>query len=418
VEDIKMLKADEFDDVISILATAYPGLKLTSEGEIQKFRERLEQIQSSVGPSKFYVLKRSGEIVGTMRLLDFNMNMRQQMIDAAGVGMVAVHYLHKKEKVAKQLLYQFLQHYRQKQTNIVLLYAFRPDFYHKMGFGFGPQMFQFKFAPIQFPNTWDKANLRFAGPSDAPQILAYVHKQVAKTHGLIQKTENEVNAWFRNGETKVVIYEHTRGVEGYMVFQYQSAHPENFISNDMHIREFFYDTPEVFGEFMSFLHSEADQIRRVVMNTQDPWFHHVIKDPRNDSDVIIPSVYHETNTAGIGLMYRVLNIRGLFEELTGQCFGPGNITVMFTISDSFFPDNNGSTTVHFSDGIPHVISTNDSCDVEIRMDIAHFSSWIMGTVPLSRLLQYGLAFISDVSYVSLVERLFQLQEGPVCVTAF
>ena len=56
--------------------------------------------------------------------------------------------------------------------------------------------------------------------------------------------------------------------------------------------------------------------------------------------------------------------------------------------------------------------------ISISLDIADFSSLVLGVVGFKTLYAYGLVHISDTSEVDLVHRLFQTAARPRCVTAF
>jgi len=62
--------------------------------------------------------------------------------------------------------------------------------------------------------------------------------------------------------------------------------------------------------------------------------------------------------------------------------------------------------------------TDDSADVEIEMDIAEFSSMFLGVITFKKLYEFNLANISDISYLDTVNRVFQREEKPACMTSF
>ena len=101
---------------------------------------------------------------------------------------------------------------------------------------------------------------------------------------------------------------------------------------------------------LTFLHTQADQIRHVIVNTQDEYFHYLLLDPRNNSQRLIPDVYHESNTQGVGLMYRVIDVPGMFDLLHERNFGGQTCTLELNIVDSFLPENAGSTLLRFEEG--------------------------------------------------------------------
>jgi hypothetical protein len=116
-------------------------------------------------------------------------------------------------------------------------------------------------------------------------------------------------------------------------------------------------------------------------------------------------------------MYRVIDLPRIFGQLYEHSFGGQNCRVKLTISDSFYPANAGSLVVLFRDGLPSV-SADDTYDVEIKLDVAEFSSLLLGIVSFRNLYLYNLAQISDTSHLETINRLFLTPAKPVCLTAF
>jgi hypothetical protein len=88
-----------------------------------------------------------------------------------------------------------------------------------------------------------------------------------------------------------------------------------------------------------------------------------------------------------------------------------------TVHDSFYPRHDGSHIIHFVDGRPQVKTGGDH-EVEIRLDVAEYSSMVMGATPFSKLYDYGLAEISNPAYIETVSRIFTPLQKPYCVTQF
>jgi predicted acetyltransferase len=89
-----------------------------------------------------------------------------------------------------------------------------------------------------------------------------------------------------------------------------------------------------------------------------------------------------------------------------------------TLTDSFLPENAGSTTVSFQRGKAALADEEAAADVEVRMDVAEFSSLLAGAIDFETLMLYGLAEISDPAYTPTLQRLFWVERAPVCMTAF
>jgi Sterol carrier protein domain/Acetyltransferase (GNAT) domain len=271
--------------------------------------------------------------------------------------------------------------------------------------------------PGDLPSGGAKQHVTYLQLDDAQQVQHCYDAYLAETHGMIEKSALELNNLFTNGENRIVGYKQAGFVTGYIVFSFKSAKQDNFIHNDLHVKEFIYTDRAALAGLCAFLHAQADQINRIVFNTQDEYFHYLLRDPRNGSDNLIPHVYHETNTQGVGLMYRVIDTSGLFRLLADHNFGDQSCRLKLTVDDDFFPENNTSTIIDFTNGRPQ-IGADDAGAVAVRLSVADVSSLIVGSVRFKSLYAYGLADVSEPSAVTLIDRLFRTEQKPICTTPF
>ncbi len=137
-----------------------------------------------------------------------------------GVGLVAVDLLHKKEKVCKELITYFLKHYRKKGISIALLYPFRPDFYKKMGFGYGTKVNQYRIKPESLPKGDSKKNTRFLDEDDREALLECYNRLMDRTSGMIEKSDFALQRIF-DQKNRIVAYEKDGKVRGYIIFTFQ-----------------------------------------------------------------------------------------------------------------------------------------------------------------------------------------------------
>ncbi|WP_139491267.1 GNAT family N-acetyltransferase [Brevibacillus dissolubilis] len=427
----------------SIVANAYPGMQYTTPEGRAKLQTRMLRIHHEDDISGYYKLSRDGQMLGGMRLLDFTVNVFGTMVKAGGLGTVAVDLLHKKEKVAYELVSGFLHHYKEKGACLALLYPFRHDFYKQMGFGYGTKSNHYSIRPSDLPDG-EKTHLTYLTPEQIGELRDCYDRVAQRTHGMIAKSDFDLSATAENPEHIYVGYRPDGKLRGYLIMAFRSGSPVNPFTNHLHVKEMIYETSQALRALLAFLRSQADQVQRIIYQTQDESFHHLLKNPRNDTEDMYQFVTVESNVQGVGLMYRVIDTKKLFGELSGHRFG-GNglgcgqsfnnsqplgdtpamtspaestLKLKLTIRDSFLPENDGSTIVHFTDGYARVVTDTGEYDVEIGMDIAEFSSMIMGVVPFRQLVRYGMATISDERYVEWVNRLFAAEEKPWCNTPF
>ncbi|PWT78617.1 MAG: GNAT family N-acetyltransferase [Chloroflexi bacterium] len=411
-----------------VVANAYPSMQ-DSPAERQRMRERW--IAQEADPSvHLYGAFRKGVLQGGMQLYDFSMTMGTAQVPVGGVGMVAVDLLHKKEHVARDLMAFFLNHYRTRGMPLALLYPFRPDFYKQMGFGYGSKMNEYRVHPAALPKGGSKEHLVVLDTSDSDQLLDYYNSYQSRTYGMLRRSTFEMERKFANPLTHIVGYRRDGRLHGYLQYRFRSTSDSNFLLNNLEVSECLYDTPEVLAELLTFLQSQADQIRTVVFWTQEDDFHYLLLDPRNGSDYLMPHVYHESNTQGLGLMYRVLDTVALLRFLDQSRYAFEDLTrcLYIEVADSFLPDNSGLVVAKFDHGRIQSVerATSGSAPVpepveepiRISVDIADFSSLVLGAVGFKTLYTYGLAKLSDPGELDRVHRLFQTPDKPRCVTAF
>lgn len=418
MSEIRMLTTEEIGTFIDISANAYPGWEpMNSEDGRGRIKQQLAHLHEEVPTKAMHGLFRDGQMLGGMLFHDFMLNFHGAQILSGGIGIVAVEFLHKKEHVAKEMLTYFLRHYRERGGLMAMLYPFRPDFYEKMGFGWGTKMNQYRVLPAALPRGPSKAHVRYLGEDDVLALLGCYNRFTARTHGMIERYESEFAQGIKNPQSRFAGYVKDGQIQGYLMFNFEKG--ESFIINDLHVRELVYESREALWELLTFLHSQADQIRRIVFTTQDEFFHHLLRDPRNGTPVLIPTVFHESNVQGVGLMYRVLDTRGILEALKERDFCGQTCRLKLSVEDSFLPENAGDVVLHFKDGRLRLSPEGgDAYDVAVRLDIARFSSLLAGAVDFKNLYQYGLADISDLAYIDVVNRIFAVEAKPICMTAF
>jgi predicted acetyltransferase len=412
----KKLNEQEIQEFIKIGGLAYPFMNLNTPEDLQKQVDRYTKIQNENPSVNIFGAFRDDSLVGGMMLHDFDMNFDGIQMKAGGVGFVAVDLLHKKERIAKDIIGYFIDHYRQNKVSVAMLYPFRPDFYKQMGFGFGTKMSQYRIKPSTLPKASHKENIHYLTENDKDELIDCYNRFAAKAHGMIARTTIEISNIFAPGKT-TVIYKQGERIEGYMSFFFKKASELHALKNDIIVRELIYHNLEAFKQLLNFLHTQFDQIDRIVINTQDEYFHYLLSDPRDGSDNSFAPIYDQSNLQGVGLMYRIIDTALFFSQLDNHSFNNENIKLKLNIVDSFVDENNKPIIVEFKSGKPKVVG-GMNYDAEISMDISNFSAMAMGSVEFRALLRLGLAEISDNSYAETVNNLFRTKDKPICTTTF
>ncbi|WP_179884814.1 enhanced intracellular survival protein Eis [Bacillus sp. AFS015802] len=406
MNEIKAITHSTYESFCTLANGAFPGLNAD-----QWLKDHIEETPSE----SLYGMFKGSHLVAGMRTFMFEMNLNQTTISVGGVGMLAVDVLHKKEGNAFQLVNYFYELNKSQGHHLVMLYPFNVSFYKKMGFGIGTHVYQYYLHPTAFQDYSRKDHLTQLSRKDRFLILDCYNRVYQNTHGMTKRfpTERELNRPFNFG--RVVGFKRNDQVLGYVLYEPKGK--------DLYIHELFFETSEVIEEISTFLHQQSDQFQRIIINSNNDDFLHFVRSPESGMNTMLdtaPSVdnKHMVNL-GVGVMYRVIDCKGLFVELSekNHPFGNVSLTVQFEIQDELQSDDSKNFTVTFSDGT--ITSFHEHpVDTVVKMETPEFSSMIMGAVNFRTLYKWGKAKLSNPEYVPHINNLFQTEGRPMCTKAF
>ena len=412
---IREVEENELDELLRITVEAFPGMKVSGPEERTRMLERLARVMKEP-IVHFFGVYEAGRLIGVMRFYDFTMRLHETDALVGGVGGVAVDLRYKKERVAADMIRFFLDHYRDKGAPLTALYPFRPDFYHRMGFGFGVKLNRYSFPPNALPAR-PKARVEFLSADDKAAVGDCYERFRLRTNGLLQLPPHVLDSLFTDPAMRLVGVRDGQRVRGYLLFRFDPAAGDNWLANDLYVRTMVYDDATTLSALLGFLRTQADQVQRVIYETQDDTFHFLLPDPRDGTGNLLAGLWHETNTQGAGIMYRVIDTPRLFDVLRDHDFGGATATLGLTLTDTFLPENAGRYMLRVENGRATLVESG-AADVEIGLDVSNFSSLVVGAIDFARLYGYGLASISNPAAVPLVDRFFRAGQRPWCMTHF
>lgn len=384
---------------IEITAGAYPGV------DVSNIRAKLTEALDHPNIHPVEVVE-NGEIVGVARFHDFTMRFFDSQFLVGGLAGVAVDLRHKKKKVAFDLVNHFVDFYRRRGAPMAALFSFRPDFYRNMGFGYAAKMDQYSFPPLAIPVLPPHGVIPLTHLDNGGDLLMCYARCL--THGLFYKTGYSLRRMFESSH--VFGWKDSDGVlRGYLVFTFQNG--PDFLTNDILVRELVYETPDAFLNLMAFLRSQADQVRRIRLQTQDETFHFFLDDPRTGGP-LMPSAWHESNTQGVGLMLRVTDVHLLFAYLKGHDFGGQTCEFSLRLNE---PEGESRYTIAVQNGRAKPVFER-ATENSILIGTADFSSLISGAVGLKQLVGYGLAAVTGD--LETMHKVFWTDRKPKCLTSF
>ena len=411
--ETRLLTNEDFPEYVAMMKLAYPGIDFPQNND--EFIKRLQFIQSTNDKVDYYGMFDKGGMVACYRDHDYLMNISGAMVKAAGIGGVQVALERKKEKIALKLVRDYLEASKEKGAFISLLYAFRPDFYRKMGYGYGTVMNRYEIDPVKIPSSADKKSVRLLTNSDMKELCSFYNDMTKKKNGLIMKSPQEFESLLGKGSVFAASYS-SEGMDAYVRFTFSKAHSRNFVINDLVVEEMLYSSSSGLSALMSFLSSQADQIRRIVFLSQEEDLFYLFGDPRNTSGNLWPSVYHEVSQTSVGIMYRVIDPGKLIEASEGRKYPCIDLSVRFKLTDTLIRGNEEPFTVKFSCGKAYLSDVKEA-DASVEMDIAEFSSLFMGSVSLSTLVKLGLAKIDNESLLNDISTVTRADK-PICYSNF
>lgn len=413
MSEVRLLADEDYLEYARISLEAYPAMfPKMSDAQRDDWIERMKAQQKADDGIQYAGAYRDGKLVGIMRLHSFDMNVHGVIMNAGGVGNLAVDLRRKKEHVAKEMMEHHHDLYYDKGAPIALLWPFRPDFYRKMGYGYGKKMNKYAFKPGDLPRG-NKEGVEYMGEDDVNALLEFYNRYAESTHGMGLKKRDFFERAVKRA--KVIGYKKDGRVEGLFSFRFEKIRDDHMLLQNIVVDNLFYSSRYALSAMLGFLQTQLDQVERVVVITMDDDLHFIPHDPRNGE----PHIFHtsqESNQQGVGMMYRVINKELFFEKLADHSFNGVDLRVKFNVADSFMPVNDGAIVVHFVDGKPVLGETG--YDVEVDIDVEWFSSLVMGVVDFRKLWVYGLAEVSDEAYVDVLDRLFHVAKKPITTEDF
>ncbi|KAI9202553.1 acyl-CoA N-acyltransferase [Polychytrium aggregatum] len=365
---------------------------------------------------------------------DFIVNLYGVPTDVLGLGFVGTDLLQKKKGLAKATVQFFLSEAQRKQHSLVALYAFRPEFYAKMGFSASTPWIEYTVTPAAFPRQLvpmpANSSLVPLGPADIEEAHEHYTRYAEKVHGMFQRTKAEIKALFdTNGDSQAVGWRDGDGkLRGYIIYTFKTT--EAFLTNDIQVVELTHENKHALSGLLGFLHVQLDQIRHVKFPTQIPQLHRLLSDERDRNEFpthLIRRLCQPAGQRAPGIMYRLVDLDGFFREGrlgANRNFNNQSIRVRFEVSDSFHESTNGWIGIEFVNGKSSVVESKWSprqdgqaghaYDAVVSTTIGHLTAVLVGSASVKELYDIGAVSIvpEDGAVVERVAGLLRSAELP------
>jgi len=414
---IRPLGPENIEDYLTIYLDSYPAFKdIGDEGRAAKRSVVLSSMEKDEN-IHFTGLFEDDELIATMKIIDFQMNISGKMKPATGLMALGVHPLHKKKGAALDMVKYFEDYTVRSGAVIALLLPFRIDFYKKMGYGFESRLYEYRLPTSALPECRDMADMRFLSSEDMDEILRCHAAYVRNNHGMIDKFPDEIRDMEEDTAIRRVGYIGHDGktLRGYVAYHYESNSPVNYTLNRIEVSELTYDAPETLIHLLGFLRMQEDQDQEVVLRTGEEDFYHLLEDPADVSGNYVDFGCLQTNIATINVMHKIIDPKYFVSETGYRRFGPGHAVVRFRCADAFSGEE--IYDIRFTDDSNHRFSNwsvavdDDDPEVEICCSKGDMASLFMGSCSLAAMVRLGVMKVCDLSERSLSDNDTQLIES-------
>lgn len=357
-----------------------------------------------------------GTMIGSLLMMDFEMNVRGKMMKMGAPAYVSTNFLHKKEHIARNLLRVQMGVFAQTGTAVGALHPFNPAFYRKMGYGYCTEQVMYSPRPQYIRSYGDKSGLSYAGPEDEEEILEFYRQYARKTHGATIHPFMDKHRIF--DEPYVVICRKNGKITGYLTFDFVQVDHYTDMYHDLAVRELVCEDMETMKQFLTFFASQTDQIERVRIYTYEEYFHILFTNPDSGENRAYDGAIQETGRKIMGFMFRILDLEEYFRQQS-HCDKPVSraFTLELQVEDDFMESNNKTIRLRIEGD--RVCQTDaQKADVVLKTKIADLSSLVVGAIPLEAFLWSEQMECSDHAYVQDIQNAIGWSRKPKNYTYF
>ncbi|MEG0764464.1 MAG: GNAT family N-acetyltransferase [Pseudoflavonifractor sp.] len=357
-----------------------------------------------------------GTLAGSLLMMDFTLNVRGVMMPMGAAAYISANFLHKKERMACNLLKVLMRYYAKLGTPIGCLHPFSPAFYGKMGYGPGNEYYLYQPKPAAIRSFGDKSGLSYAKPEEKDEVVAFYRAYAAQTHGMTVHHFMDAHRIF--DQPYVVLCRREGRLTGYLSFEFIEVDHYTDMYHDLRVNEMVYEDLDTLKQFMTFFASQVDQIDRVRIFTPDPNLQLMFINPDSGENRAHDGCIHEIARRTMGYMVRIFDIPAYF-RMQSHCEGPVSrpFTLALQIHDDFMPQNDGCFYLRI-EGDRLSVLDNAAADVTLTADIGVLSSLVMGVFSLETALEYGRLALSDRAYLEDIQKAIGWSKKPKNLTYF
>ncbi len=368
--EIRYLKTDDLEQYNSLLRYAFQ----ITEQDLAMSGWRGDEIKRS----KFPILKRADvlgcfdrdELVSQIAVYPLKMNVYNAVYPVGFVTSVCTYPEYAGNGLMKRLMQKSLEHMRQRNQPLALLFPYSIPLYRKMGWEIISNKITYSVKDRQIPTkasapgyvrrvTWENEDFR------------NLHAQFATmTHGCLFRNAlawEEYWRWDEDDTVVAIYYDVGDKPCGYMVY---------LIKNDvMHIKEMIYLDREAHAGLWEYIRAHDSMIDEVRGST---YTGEPIAFELEDGDI--------RETIRPYIMGRIVDVGQFFQKYRCDA-AADNVVLTFEIEDPFAAWNNGTVTVRFHRG--ECSATEAVSHKKVKLSIATLTTLLLGYKTATGLYRMG-----------------------------
>jgi len=399
----EMVRANRKDipRLAELWAHAFPG-----ERTVEQRVRQLEAGGVYGGIDDAWYLARQERLAGALRLYRLTEYLHGSPLPMMGVAAVAVATDARRQGLGAELCRQALRLGRARGDVISVLYPFRPEFYHRLGWGLVGSLHSFLFRPRDLPASAASSRVRLAGPGDLGAVATCYARVAANSHGLIERTPRIWEQHLAPADRHLFMLARGGGAGGYLLVRYgRSASPAQ---RALFVQELVAEDDEAYRELLGWLAFQADQWPLIRYDAlPEEQFDLLLGDPRPPRFRPARTLWAVVAQRIRGPMLRVLDVPA---ALRVRASWPRATPCSFTlrVRDPELPENEGAWRVAF-DGRQvacELAGVGEAVDLEIAAP--EFAQLYAGELGASEAVRLGRASTpAGESQLAAVDALFR-----------
>ncbi len=396
---IRQIEKKDYEKAARIKAQSYMP-QYSRAAAVEEYIESF-QAASKMKRNLIFVYCEGDEVYGVFTFHVLEMNFYGRMLPVGALSGVAVDMARRREGIAAQMVYFFIEYCKKNALALAMLQPYNPAYYKKAGFGWGAVKYEYTL-PLSWlkEGAFDRVAIDVAAPYEKMQEA---HGRVAAlTHGMCLFGELERYHFERDTapEDMLIVYDKTGRPEGYALYQCEKDALYNPYEQTLEVDRLLAASPQATAQLLAFFAAQKSQFRSIRFNVFDESFYYHFNNLGQAEHRALANGYHAVGRTGMGLMYKVIDARALLAKMPAD--GLSNKYV-FALRD----EAGQVEKVEWGEGEIQII----------RLRQGDFVSWAMGCISMTSLWHKGLAE-ADRNAVKRLDQECSFREKPVCTSIF